>query len=359
MPSTSRDARRRGDEMKVERQAFLKALAAVDIGLSSRDIVEQSSCYVFRNGKAWTFNDEVACSVDLPDVFEKMECAVPSAPLKSLLTKFDEELVDVSVEGGELLVKGKRRRAGVRMHEEILLPVSEVGGPGPEGWKKLPEGFTEAIDTVQGCAGKDESQFVLTCIHIHPAGIEASDNAQAIRYKIKTGLKTPVLVKRDELRRTVGLGVTEWGQSKSWIHFRNPNGLVVSCRKWEETFPDMGPLLEVEGTKAKMPKGMEDAVSRAEVFVDSKMDVSGLTVGLQNGKLTMRGEGPEGWYEERQKSAYKGKPIEFRIAPRLLVEVCKRTDSCTIGDEKLKVVGDKFVYISCLAMDESDAGGEE
>ena len=343
--------------MKVERQAFLKALAAVDIGLSSRDIIEQSSCYVFRNGKVWTFNDEVACSVDLPDVFEKFECAVPSVPLKSLLTKFDEELVDVSVGGGELLVKGNRRRAGVRIHDEILLPVADVGEP--ESWKKLPSGFTEAIDTVQGCAGKDESQFVLTCIHIHPMGIEASDNAQAIRYKIKTGLDSPVLVKRDELRRTVGLGVTEWGQSKSWIHFRNPNGLVISCRKWEETFPDMGPLLEVEGTKAKMPKGVEDAVSRAEVFVDSKMDVSGLTVVLRDGKLKLRGEGPEGWYEEVQKSDYKGKPIEFRIAPRLLVEVCKRTDSCTIGEEKLKVVGDKFVYISCLAMDESDVGEEE
>jgi len=344
--------------MKVERQAFLKSLAAVDIGLSSRDIVEQSSCYIFRDGKVWTFNDEVACSIKLPEVFEKMECAVPSAPLKALMTKFDEELVDVSVEDGELLVKGKRRRAGVRIHEEILLPISEVGGPGSEGWKKLPEGFTEAIDTVQGCAGKDESQFVLTCIHIHPAGIEACDNFQAIRYKIKTGLNSPVLVKRDELRKVVGLGVTEWGQTKTWIHFRSPSGLVVSCRRWEETFPDMGPLLEVEGTKARMPKGMADAVSRAEVFVDSKVDVSGLTVGLKEGRLRLRGEGPEGWYEEVQKSDYKGKPMEFRISPRLLVEVCKRTDSCTIGDEKLKVVGDKFVYISCLSVDESGTGEE-
>ena len=342
--------------MKVERQMFLKALAAVDIGLSSRDVIEQSSCYVFRDGKIWTFNDEVACFVKLPEVFSAVECAVPSVPLKALLSKFDEDLIDVSVEGGELLVKGKRRRAGLRIHDKILLPVSDVGEP--EEWTKLPEGFTDAIDTVQGCAGKDESQFVLTCIHIHPRGIEASDNFQAIRYKIKTGLESPVLVKRDELRRTVGLGVTEWGQTKSWIHFRSPSGLVVSCRQWEEAFPDIGGLMEVDGTKAKMSKGMEDAVSRAGVFVDSKVDVSGLMVGLKEGRLRLRGEGPEGWYEEVQKSDYKGEPIEFRIAPRLLVEVCKRTDSCTIGKEKLKVVGDKFVYISCLAMDGSDVGEE-
>ena len=46
----------------INRELFLEQLESVQPGLSTREIIEQSSCYVFRGGEVITFNDEIACS---------------------------------------------------------------------------------------------------------------------------------------------------------------------------------------------------------------------------------------------------------------------------------------------------------
>jgi len=340
----------------LKRDELLKSLAAVEAGLSTRDIIEQSSCYVFQGGRVWTFNDDVACSASIPSVMEGMECAVPAIELRSLLLKLDDENIDVSLEGGgsadigQLVLKTKRRRAGLRVQTQIILPVGEVGLP--DSWDNMPDGLLEAIETVQGCASGDESAFVLTCLHLTPAGIEASDCFQAIRYRLKTGLEGPVLAKRDELVKISKLGVEEWAVTDSWIHFRNSAGLVASCRRWDERFPNLSPFFEVSGQETSLPKSLVEAANKAEVFVDSKQDLAGLVVDLNSSRLLLRGEGPLGWYEERQRTSYSGEPLQFRIAPRLLREVCGRSEQCVIGRDKLYVSGDRFVYVSCLVVEE-------
>ena len=335
----------------VRRDELLKCLAAVDAGLSAQDNVEQSSCYVFQRGRVWTFNDEVACSCPLPSAMEGMECAVPAAELRSLLTKMDDENLEVSLGGGEkaegqLILKTKRRRAGLRVQAEIALPVGEVKLP--DEWHRVPEGWQEAVDTVRECAGKDKQLFVLTCLRFAPSGVEASDAYQAIRYRLKTGLEEPVLVKRDAAEKIAKLGVEEWAVGESWLHCRNSAGLVASCRRWNERYPDLSPFFVASGQETSLPKSLIEAASRAEVFVDSKRDVAGLMVDLNSSRLLLRAEGPMGWYEERQKTDYAGEPLRFRIAPRLLREVCRRSDRCVIGKDKLHVKGEKFVYVSCL-----------
>ena len=52
--------------MLIDRAKLLAALELVSPGLSPREILEQSSCVVFRGGRIATFNDEVACSVKFP-----------------------------------------------------------------------------------------------------------------------------------------------------------------------------------------------------------------------------------------------------------------------------------------------------
>jgi DNA polymerase III sliding clamp (beta) subunit (PCNA family) len=341
--------------MKVKREELLKTLQAVDAGLSAKDIIEQSSCYVFKGGRVWTFNDDVACSAPLPKALKGFEFAIPAAELRSLLTKLDEDEVDVDAKGDdekrELIVRSAKRRAGIRVHAEIVLPVSDVEVP--EEWDELPKGFKETVETVQGCAGRDESMFVLTCVHVHAKGMEAMDNYQAIRCPLKMpNVKESVLVKRDDLKKAVGGDVEEWSIGGSWVHFRNSSGSVTSCRRWQEKYPELGPIFKVEGQTSPLPKSLVGAVEKAEMFVEEASTIYGVDVDLRPGKLLLRAEGPVGWYEERQKVEYEGEPLKFRISPKLLREICKRSDKCIVGEDKLKVKGDKFVYISCLVEDD-------
>ena len=347
---------------QIKREELSRCLSAVDMGLSTKDEVEQSSCYVFKGGRLQTFNGKVSCSTKLPAPLREFECAVPSAEFRALLDKLDDEVLDVElkddVEGAQIVMKmsrrkGRQSRAGIRVQTEVLLPVSEIVPP--DEWTKIPGGFAEAIAAVEQCAGDDEG-FVLACVHLHPQGIEACDNYQAIRYLLKTGLDAAVLVKRDELKKIATMGMDKWAVAESWVHFlRDSDGLIVSSRRWQERYPKMDEALKVHGRQSRLPKGLVDAVARAEVFVGSKDQTTGVTIDLRPGRLRLLAEGAVGWYEERQEVEYDGEPLSFRIAPRLLREVCRRSDRCVIGEDKLLIRGDRFQYISCLV---EDAGSD-
>ena len=150
---------------KVNRMELLNVLASVHPGLSKREMVEQSSCFVFTKGRVITFNDEIACS---HKTSLKIEGAVQAEPLLAILRKLGEEDVDVKVDKGEFRFTGKRRRGGVSMESEILLPVDSVDFPSKDQWKSFPAEFSDGISLVEKCCGKDESTFSVTCVHIYP-----------------------------------------------------------------------------------------------------------------------------------------------------------------------------------------------
>ena len=54
----------------VNREAFLHQLESVQAGLSSKEMIEQSSCFAFIKGKVVTYNDEISC---------RQKCEVPLA----------------------------------------------------------------------------------------------------------------------------------------------------------------------------------------------------------------------------------------------------------------------------------------
>lgn len=347
----------------VKRDELVKCLAMVNAGLSVKDIIEQSSCFVFRGGTVRTFNDDVACTMKLPSAMEAMECVVPAAEFRSLLTKLDDENFEVALVSSEsgvdaqLVLKTKCRSAGIRVRlRDRLPPLDYVGAP--KTWSKIPAEFVEAVETVQGCADRGYVRLVLGCVCLTPNGIEAIDGYQAIRYQLKTGLEEPVLVRRDDLVKIAKLEVEEWGAMEGWLHFRNSAGLVVSCRRWNEKFPDLSTFFELEGEETILPKTLVEAVNKVEVFVDSN-DVVGVTIDLNSSRLLLRGEGPLGWYEERQKTNYVGGPLRFHIASRLLREVCSRSEQCVIGHNKLLVKGERFMYVSCLLLEQAEKAAEK
>ncbi len=332
------------ERVQVDRQDFLRRLEAVSHGLSPRDIVEQSASFIFRDGEVQTFNDEVCCrsASGLPPYFTG---AIPHDPLLDILRKLKEETLSMeAVERGLELV-GNKRRTHIRMDAEILLPVDKVERP--ESWRPLSKYFLDALAIVQNCAGKDETRLERVCIHIHPEWMEASDNTQMARFNFKTRFKEPVLVRRDAVRPLIQLGVTEFAETESWVHFRSPD-LEYSVRRHLTDYPDLTRVLDVEGDKASLPKGMAEAAELAAVFIE-KDDL--VTVELTPGQVTVKGEGPKGWHVEGpRKTEYQGIPIVFRIAPTLLVEIISRHDECIIREGRLKVDGGRWAYVTSLGV---------
>lgn len=340
---------------KVNREEFLRQLESVAPGLSQRDIIEQSSCFVFKNGEVMAYNDEVACRG--PSVLNgEIEGAVKADKLLELLRKLPEDEIKVGRENGAFLISGKYRKAGLRMEEEIALPINNLEQP--DKWKKLPLEFTDAISVVQQCASQDQTHFEMTCVHIHPNWVEACDNFQLCRWTMKTGFKKPQLVRQSSIQHIVQLGVTEFAETNGWLHFRNDDGLVLSCRRYEEEYKDFSGILGVKGTVTRLPKQLAEAAEKAAIFSAENGKNDRIRVELKAGKIRLKGEGISGWYEEFKSIKYSGEPMTFLISPSLLAELTKKHEECEVAPGRLKVVGEKYTYVACLVNAEANKVGE-
>jgi len=333
--------------MKLNREDLLRKLEAVTPGLAVREAIEQSSCLVFKNERLLTFNDEVACSIPCDLGFEG---AVVAAPLLALLSKMTEKDVNISVndKGTGLVVKGKRKRATITMESEVSLPVDAVEIP--DEWEAPGAEFADAVGVVQHCASKDPNTFSLTCIHITPDYVEACDNYQLARYPVHTGVSESCLVKRDSLRHVTGLGMSKVCATKNWLHWLNPTtGLVLSARREFDEYEDLSELFIMDnGTPTTLPGGLAEACEKAAIFSEDNADDNVVLVKIKAGKLSLRGKGASGWYEEQKSVKYSGPPVIFSMAPDLLIDIIARTNDCLLDENRLKIDGGKFEFVTCL-----------
>lgn len=328
----------------INRQKFLDTLNRVKAGLSPREFIEQSSCFVFQGGLVTTFNDELACRMKSGVGFEG---AVQAASLLEILDKIpDEELEVLENEAGELEFRGKRRRFGVTRDKEIFLPLDRVEVP--EKWRALPKEFLEAVSMVQHCVSTDESRFLLTCVHITATHVEACDNLQAMRVLAALPLKTPTLVRGTSLAHILDHAMNEIALTANWVHFRNAEGLMISSRRYAEDYPNLDNIMQVKGSEVELPKGLKEATECAGIFAKDKAGDPLVEVAIKEGRLSVAGRGLSGWYKEVRATTYVGSPINFLIAPSLLAMIVEKYDKATISKDKLKAESATWQYVSVL-----------
>jgi DNA polymerase III sliding clamp (beta) subunit (PCNA family) len=334
--------------LKVNRETFLQQLEMISPGLSQREILEQSSCFVFDKGRILSFNDEISCSHETK---LQIKGAVQAQPLLAILRKLEEQELEIEQVNGELILHGKRKKSGIRMEAQITLPIDQLETP--MKWRPLPQDFTEAVSMTQHCAGKDAANYWPLCFNITPNWIETSDTFQIARYELETGFKEPLLVRRDSLVHIIKLDMVEFSTTSSWVHFRNKSGLVLSCRSESAEFPDCTPFLKGKGQKTVLPKTLIRETEAAEIFSTESAGDNLITIQLWPGKLKLKGEGVFGWYSSyKTLKKYQGPAMKFMISPTLLAQIIGRHNECELVTEgenrRLIVRGENFKYSACL-----------
>lgn len=342
--------------MKTSRESLLSLLDGVSPGLSDKDLIEQATCFAFSGGLVVTNNDETYCVATHP-FGDKFTGAVPAKPLLEILRKLPDDEIDVTMGESGLILKGKGGRRGeIRREAEVLLDVSKLERP--DKWSPLPEDFVEAVDLVQSCCSRD-GEISEVCVHVHSKWIEACDSVQLCRYRVKTGVKQPVLLRRESVRHVVTLGMTEFAEGNSWFHFRNANGLQLSCRRYLEDYPDWTEYLKVDGEKVDLPKGLKETLERASIFLDgTDEEQRKVRVELLPGKLRITGTGVHGRWSEPKKTNYEGRPLSFLASPTMLTELSAKHNACEAAEDRIKVDGGKWRFIACLDKVESNGNGE-
>lgn len=332
----------------VNREQFLRALQEVKPGLSQRDILEQSASFVFRKGRVWTFNDEVLCSArsGLP---KDLTAVVRAKLLLALVQKAEDESITITAEGEEFKLAGKKWKSGLASDKEVLLDLSKVEQPAPEDWFPVADDFCEAVQLVQECAGKDQQQFVLTCVHIHPKWVEASDNNQLARFNCKTGVKESVLVRRDSIKPVPQYDITKMAVAENWVHFQAGNGTRISITRFADQFYDLTEMLSGDGVKVTLPKTLADLTDRAKLVSD-ETEEDRVKVTLNADKVSVSARCDSGWFAAGQPAKYKGPKFSFLVSPKMLVSLVDKYPEAVIdtANYRLRASGGKFRYAACL-----------
>ena len=334
--------------MKINKTELLKALEIVKPGLANQEMIEQSTSFAFLKDRVVTYNDEISISHPIKGL--NITGAILAEELYQLLHKTKADEIEFELKENQIILKSGRAKAGLILQSEVKLPLEEVGEIGK--WKKLPDYFTNAVKFTSMAAGSDMSRPVLTCVHINKAGfIEAADNHRIIRWTLDK--KIPVntfLVPASSARELIKLNPIQIAEGTGWIHFQTEQQTVISCRVFEDEYPDTSKFFNIEGTALTMPKVVSEILDRAIIF--SKREYSNdekITIDIADNRIKISSQKENGsWFKEDANMRHKGEPISFVITPYLLKDILKETYSFIINETRMKFEGEGWVYLTSL-----------
>lgn len=331
--------------MKIKRSELNKVLNKVKPGLASKEVIEQSTSFVFKDGQVATYNDEIAVNHPM-DI--GLVGAVQSKELLALLSKIRDEEINVKEKNGELIITGQKFKSGIRLEEEINLPLDFLNAE--IEFKDLPEGFSEGAHLCIFSAAAENVSPVLSNIHVKKDFIESCDNFRLTRCKMEVEMEDELLISSVGVQHLVNYDLNQYGLSEGWIHFKDrKNGLVFSCRTFEEQYPNLDNFLTAKGMPIRLPDGLNDVLDRSGIFsteTDGARNLVSVTIG--DNWCKVRGENEHGWFEEKIRVKTKEKTFIFMVSPKILQDILKRSNKATLSDTVLKFRAQKFDHVVSL-----------
>lgn len=335
--------------MKINRLELLSALDKVKGGLAQKEMIEQTTHFAFADQKVMTYNDEISISHPVDGL--ELEGAVKAEELYSLLSKIKQGEIEIEVKEEELHINaGKTTRAGIAFQPEVKLPMDELGKIGK--WRNLPDNLIPAMTFCMFACSKDMSTPVYTCVNVGQEGMaESTDRLRVTRHKIgelPEGIQ-PFLIPATSVQYLTKYSITKMASSKGWVHFQTEDGGVFSCRVYDDSFPDIDKLFDLQGTEIKLPKKLEEVLERASIF--AKRDISldeEVAIKLESKKMEISSTSDTGWIKEKMAVKYSDEPVKFSVHPSILREIIEHGRQPTIGESVLKFAGDNWEHVIAI-----------
>lgn len=343
--------------MKVDRKHFISVLQSVQPAVASKELVEQSTSFIFTGSQVMAYDDELCISHPLETEFE---CAVLAKELLAVLLRIKDEEVDVQTNETHLVVKGKKNKAGIKLEWKTNVEeISKTLGMAKD-WNALPNNFMEGLGFCALSVGKDNSKPLSKCIHCHGNSMLSTDNRRITVYYLQaipdTGMEE-LNIPGSAVRALSSFDLQEYALSDGWVHFKAANDAIVSSRTIAGKFPrekafEFIAKAQRAENDVKMPSTLPEMLKAASVFTSSSttgakksVEDSHVQISINSGLLTVRGEGPAGFFEESARCKYQGDAIEFECVPDFLNKILAHTDTAVVDQGSLLFEGDNFEHI--------------
>lgn len=334
--------------MKIKTATLKKALDAVKPALANKEIIEQTTSFAFVDGNVLAYNDEISITAPIEDI--GFTGVIKADELYKYVSKLKEETIDLTITDTEIQMKAGRSKSGFALTTEILLPLNEeISEKGK--WKKLPENFATACKFAAASASTDMSDQKLTCVHFDKKGvIEASNNHRLVIWYFKKDFPfDSTLIPATSIKEVVRLQPTQISEGNGWIHLKNEQGIILSCRIVAEQYMDVrGIVKQIGRTKPiTFPDELLPVLAKAEIFGNEQKTDGSVTLTFSEGKIMVTSESLTAWFKEPV--AYDGyEEFSFSITPYLLTDILKETKEGAINKNMLVFKNENWMYVTSL-----------
>jgi len=332
--------------MIIDRLKLIKALETVKPGLASKEMIEQSTSFCFIKGNVVTYNDEISISCPLSGL--DMEGAISAFELHAFISKVKLTEIDLEIKENELIIKAGKSKAALKLNVDVVLPIEEIGVI--KKWKKLPDNFCSGLNFCMPVCSRNMSRPLFTCVHVNGDSVEGSDSFRIAKYTLTSKTETkPFLIPANVCSKVIKMFPSHIAEGEGWVHFKTEDGAVLSCRIFEEKYPEVVEILHVKGTAITFPGNLLSILDKASIFSKREhiLDES-ITIIIESRMIKVISASETGRFEEKERIAYTGEPITFSIPPYLLKDILKQTSQGIINAERLRFEGDNWEYVTMV-----------
>ena len=143
--------------MEIQREQLMDVLLKVKPGLADKEIIEQSTHFIFDNNTVRTYNDKITITHNYET---ELQGAVSAPEFYNLFNKIPDEKIKAVDKGeGTFVFKGKNKQITFRIDPNITIPKVDVAGPKSKKWLPLPKDFAESVRFCVFSASKNMMQL--------------------------------------------------------------------------------------------------------------------------------------------------------------------------------------------------------
>jgi len=339
----------KADINKINRQELIDSLTKVKPGLAQKEIIEQSSHFIFEEDRIWTYNDQIAISQEFKS---GLAGAVKADEFYKLLNKLNDEELEVSIQDGQFSIQGKTITANIKIDPDIKLQPIQAPGINSKDWQELPEDFTKSIALCIFSASRNMIRPELTCLYVTKNTILSTDSFRATKKTMLSEVKGDFLIPATSAKELTKYNVYKiYTEDKGWLHFTNKEHTMFSCRTFADVkYPEkIWDFFDVKGEEIKLPENFESVIDRVSTLVTADFDLDRFVdLSIKGNNLICSGKGPHGSVSEKIGVDYSGEAISVKVHPQFLAEIVKQLNSVTIG-ERLLFQGENFEHAVCLS----------
>lgn len=332
----------------VKRVTLLNALGSVNAGLASKELIEQSTSFIFHNNKVSTFNDEIAATAELEGDFGvEFDGAIDADILLKLLNKTKDDELEIEIVKDEMKIKGKKFETGIKHDPEIKLPLDDVEMPDDEDFVEVPDNFSQLLKLACLTASKTLSEALLTCVHLCEDRIESCDNDRITVCHLDVDLESDVLVSARNLLEIAKENIEAFAFDDTWAHFKTKEDVLLSCRLYNEEYVDLSEFIpEEEGEAIQFPEQLAEALDRADVFSKDSVSMEKIIkVSIKKKKMEIFAANESGWIKEKDKVKYSGPELSFSINIDFLRDILKMTNEISVVEDTLMIKDQQSIHL--------------